>query len=290
MTFTIGSLATGTGMLDMAASWALGGGELSWYAEPEEWACRVLTRHHPRVPNLGNLEYIDWSMIPPVDVLTAGFPCPPYSLAGKRKMEEDERDTWPEVADAIRNLRPRLTVLENVPGIRSGGFGRVLGDMAEAGFHVRWTSLFADVLGAPHRRERVFVCITPDADSLGSLGQKLAERPEAGASGSELCRPLLSRSTVDPADFSVRAEFGIHYPAVQRWESETRPAPAPVVLNRNGRRQINVRFSEWMMGMPDGWVTDTLKVPRYAQLQLIGNAVVPQQARQAIQDLVKDLL
>lgn len=104
-----------------------------------------------------------------VDVVTAGFPCQPFSLAGSRKGHEDERNLWPETIRVIRDVRPRFAFLENVPGLlRSGYFGRVLGDLAECGYDAEWCVLGADDVGAPHRRKRLWILAYADAGRLES--------------------------------------------------------------------------------------------------------------------------
>ncbi len=96
-----------------------------------------------------------------VDIVTAGFPCQPFSVAGKQRAEEDERHLFPRIAEIICDVGPRLVFLENVRGLltASGGrvFGDVLGTMADLGFDSEWLCLRASAVGAPHRRERVFI-------------------------------------------------------------------------------------------------------------------------------------
>lgn len=93
-----------------------------------------------------------------VDVVTAGFPCQPFSLAGKRKGENDERNQWPNTIECIRIIRPRFALLENVPGLLSSGYSRrIFGDLAETGYNARWCVLGADDVGAPHKRKRLWI-------------------------------------------------------------------------------------------------------------------------------------
>lgn len=93
-----------------------------------------------------------------VDVVTGGFPCQPFSLAGKRQGAADERNGWPATIECLRLVRPRYALLENVPGIlTSGYFGTILGDLAESGFDCRWRVLSAAEMGAPHRRDRLWI-------------------------------------------------------------------------------------------------------------------------------------
>ncbi len=93
-----------------------------------------------------------------VDVITGGFPCQPFSEAGKRLGADDPRNMWPATIECIRLVRPRYALLENVSELLSCGyFGTVLSDLAAAGYDARWSIFSACALGAPHTRERVFI-------------------------------------------------------------------------------------------------------------------------------------
>ena len=93
----------------------------------------------------------------PVDLVTAGYPCQPFSVAGKRQGEADPRHLWPEVARVIGEVRPSIVLLENVPGHLTNGFGQVLGDLATLGYDAEWDCIPAAAIGANHRRDRLFV-------------------------------------------------------------------------------------------------------------------------------------
>ncbi|MCZ4613327.1 DNA cytosine methyltransferase [Rhodococcus qingshengii] len=161
----IGSLFSGYGGLDLAALQLFPGSSVAWHCEWDDAPAKILDHHWPTVPNHRDVTTLDWITVEPVDILTGGYPCQPFSAAGQRKGTDDERHLWPYVRDAIRLLRPRFTLLENVAGHRSLGFDRVLGDLAEDGMHVRWTSLRASDIGAPHHRERLFIMVTDLASS-----------------------------------------------------------------------------------------------------------------------------
>ena len=165
----IGSLCSGYGGLDLAAE-SVFGAETAWHCEIDAAASRVLEQRWPNTPNLYDLTAVDWDTVDPVDIITAGYPCQPFSSAGQRKGADDERHIWPFVREAIRRVRPRYTVLENVAGHRSLGFDRVLGDLAEDGLHVWWTSIRAADVGAPHGRGRVFLLVTDPTRNQGRLG------------------------------------------------------------------------------------------------------------------------
>ena len=190
MTLTYGSLFSGTGMLDEGVQSVLGG-ELSWYAEFDAAASKVMAHHYPGVPNLGDVTKVDWASVPPVDVLTGGSPCQDLSHAGKRAgMTAGTRSNlWVQMREAIAVLRPRLVVWENVRGALSASadsdlepcpgcvgdpddgavlraLGRVLGDLADLGYDARWYGLRAADVGAPHGRFRIFLFAVP-ADATG---------------------------------------------------------------------------------------------------------------------------
>ena len=91
-------------------------------------------------------------------VITAGFPCQPFSVAGKRHGADDERNMWPDTIRILREIRPRFALLENVPGLLSTPYwGTILGDLAESGFDAKWRMLSAAECGAPHRRDRLWI-------------------------------------------------------------------------------------------------------------------------------------
>ena len=350
----VGSLFTGYGGLDMAV-----GGDLAWYAEIEKAACQVLAVHHPGVRNLGDITAINWADVEPVDILTGGYPCQPFSHAGNRKGKNDERHLWPNVLDAIRAIRPRYAILENVSGHLTLGFADVLADLAEIGWFAEWGTYRASDVGAPHRRERLFIIAHTDRAGRGERGGPVTVQPEfttaerfcdvaADASGDGHGQQLHARAMAgvegqtegipqqrqrarcesDPrgADNATDSEgsglgrishdvyrkdagtateagkewrhdgnatrgigavdWGKYALAIQRWESVLdRPAPAPTVI-RNDKRRLNPQFVEWMMGLPDGWVTGH-GLSAAKELKMLGNGVCPQQAHAAISALME---
>jgi DNA (cytosine-5)-methyltransferase 1 len=173
MSLRIGSLFSGYGGLDMAVQ-DFYGAHVVWYSEIDKHANTILATHYPGVPNLGDIKTVNWADVPPVDILTGGYPCQPFSHAGSRKGKEDERHLWPYVRDAIAALRPVVTVLENVDGHRSLGFADVLGDIAEMGMSARWGVIRAAEAGAPHGRKRIFIIAYSDDARRGEHRRTLA--------------------------------------------------------------------------------------------------------------------
>ena len=108
----LGSLCSGAGGLDLAVEQVFGA-ETAWHCEIDDAAAKVLAHRWTGVPNHRDLTATDWGAVEPIDILTGGYPCQPFSHAGKRKGTDDERHIWPDVREAIRRLRPRYTFLEN---------------------------------------------------------------------------------------------------------------------------------------------------------------------------------
>jgi DNA (cytosine-5)-methyltransferase 1 len=144
----IGSLFAGIGGFDLAARWM--GWETAWYSEIDPYCCAVMAKHFPDALSLGDITKVDWSTVERPDLLCGGFPCQDISNAGKRAGIDGERSgLWSEFARAIRELRPRYVVVENVAALLGRGMGRVLGDLAALGYDAEWTVLSAaDVGGA----------------------------------------------------------------------------------------------------------------------------------------------
>lgn len=167
------SLFAGIGGIDLGLERA--GWECRLQVEWDPFCQHVLAHHWPDVPRLGDITRVDWSTVESVDLIAGGFPCQPFSLAGQRRGKSDERWLWPEFARAIRALRPRYVLVENVPGLLAGhgGMGAVLGDLAELGYDAEWDCVPAAAVGAPHLRYRVWIV----AHAAGRGARRDGERP-----------------------------------------------------------------------------------------------------------------
>jgi DNA (cytosine-5)-methyltransferase 1 len=294
----VGSLFTGYGGLDMAV-----GGDVVWYSEIELAACKILAEHYPGVPNLGDITVVDWSTVEPVDVITGGYPCQPFSTAGMRRGKNDERHLWPYVRDAISTLRPAFAVLENVRGHLSMGLADVIGDLAGVGYDARWGLVRASDAGAPHGRARVFIVAYPEGNQQRESAESGKVRAESGNGIDAKSLQLADAADGDTNSVNVApkqagdqqgsestrdcsdgreglTDWGTYSPAVRRWESITRPAPQPTIY-RADRERLNPRFVEWMMGLPDGHVTGR-GLSAAQELKMLGNGVCPQQAALAL--------
>jgi len=300
----LGSFCTGYGGLDLAVE-AFYGAELAWYSEIDKDCNKLLEMHFPGVTNIGDLTVQNWEEVEAVDIICAGFPCQPFSHAGFRKGEEDERAIFSYIADCVSVLRPRIVVLENVAGILTLGGAAVIGALAQIGYDAKWSLVRASDIGAPHRRSRWF-CIATDTSSVGlqefrselRLGEKKRKTRSVDGNGSDDDEfvtnsyiPRLQRhrrleenrsERRQPPSESNRAScnWGRYEQAIRRWEYITgRPAPLPT-----DERGLNTSFTEWVMGLEENWVCNQ-GLSRTGELRVMGNGVVPAQAFRALEIL-----
>ena len=156
---THGSLFSGIGGFDLAAQWM--GWQNLFHCEWNEFGQKVLKYYWPNAESFCDITKTDFTKYEgTIDLISGGFPCQPYSVAGKRLGKEDERHLWPEMCRAIREIKPRWVVGENVRGLISwnGGlvFHEVQTDLEAQGYEVQSFLLPACGVGAPHRRDRIW--------------------------------------------------------------------------------------------------------------------------------------
>ena len=321
--------------------------EMVWCAENDKYAAALIEQRFNKL-NLGDIKQIDWDTVEPIDILTAGYPCQPFSHAGQRKGTEDERHIWPYIIKAISTLRPKYIVLENVRGHLSLGFSTVLADLTKIGYDARWQIVRASDIGAPHQRARLFIIAYPKggwsriqqsrnkkkhaksgnynqsiANSDGQRSQipikgQITSKSESASIGNS---KVITDANSNAREESRRTdrELSIESRGLQSGQDkrETRCKygcscetncntdnqyqPHNRQVPKLGRRfatrremsmqdippalvdaKLNSKFVEYMMGLPEGWVTD-LDLSRAQQLKMLGNGVVPQQAYYALE-------
>jgi len=162
-----GSLFSGIGGFDLAAEWM--GWENVFHCEWNPFGQKVLHHYWPNAIQYHDITHTDFTIHRgAIDILTGGFPCQPYSMAGKRLGKEDERHLWPEMLRAIREIAPRYVVGENVLGLTNwnGGmvFDEVHSDLESAGYEVQAVVLPAAAVNAPHGRDRVWFVAHRNSD------------------------------------------------------------------------------------------------------------------------------
>jgi len=369
----IGSLFSGYGGLDLGLKAIWPDAHTVWVSDIDKGANLILAHRYPYAPNLGDITGIDWSSVPPVDIITGGFPCQDVSHAGRRAgliRGETRTGLWSEMVRAIDTMRPRFVVAENVRGLLSAradsdmepcpwcmgdghaqpsmrALGAVLADLADIGYDAAWVGLRAADVGACHGRFRVFILAWP-ADAAG-IGRERGWATRDGFAGladggcgvvglptpratdgshggpnqrgsrgdlmlSSAVAQLLPTTTAMDSTASGGAEgssnitltdavvrgrslpsavtrhelFGQYAPAIARHEAVFgHPAPSPVEpTGRGGANRLSPRFTEWMMGLPPGWITDVPGITRNQALKACGNGVVPLQAETAVRHLL----
>lgn len=215
--------------------------------------------------------------------------------------DDDERHSptaTPEDA-TLRGLEPDPWGLGDQPARPLRALGAVLGDLADLRYDTRWIGLPASAVGAPHPRFRIFIlahAAVPNATRVGLREGRRDTGPGEGAprddrpepSGDRPRDPAAAAAAVAGGDFcvdrGVLRRWGHYAPTIVRWERITgRPAPAPAILNEDAGPRPAPEFVEWLMGLPIGWVTDSvLNLTHAQQLTALGNGVVPAQAAQAL--------
>jgi len=208
-----------------------------------------------------------------VDILTGGYPCQPFSGAGKRKGTEDSRHLWPYIVTIIKECQPRWLFFENVEGHISLGICEVLSDLEGMGYMPEVGIFSASEVGAPHQRKRVFVlahcfCKGLQGHSRYEQGKR---RPEIGAH-----RPVAKSSL-----------------PLQRWPSRPNQPQHDWEEPRVVNAKLNPDWVEQLQGLPVGWTqVSSFKngENRIDRLRLLGNGIVPQKAEKAFRVLYDKLL
>lgn len=308
------SLFSGIGGFDLAAEWM--GWTNVFNCEWEEFPRKVLKHHFPNAIQHEDVKELDATAYAGrVDILTGGFPCQPYSTAGKRKGKEDERHLWPEMLRVIRECAPRYVVGENVRGLVNwnGGvvFEEVCADLEAEGYSVQPFLLPACGVGAPHRRNRVwFIGHSDNARRSDGHGQVQSEDGEVRQrdDGAQSCDPSGGTAT-DPSgsirrnskkganrrfeqDKKREKSAGLEFAGYGRTSnaSDTDDGSRPQDAVRTRRQKLAMlSWSEFptvpsVCGGDDGLPKelDGITFPKWRResIKAYGNAIVPQVAHE----------
>ena len=273
------SCFSGIGGIDLAAEWA--GFETVGQVEYADYQYQVLCKHWPDVPKWRDIRDVNGdeirSVCGDVTILSGGFPCQPHSFAGKRKGSGDERNLWPELRRIICELKPGWFLGENVPGLLSSDSGRffagILRELAEMGYTVGWCSYEAARVGAPHRRNRVFIVAhSNDSRLLHRQAQELT------AEGREHAFSKLKSGRQDVA-YSYCNNEQREFSELTNPEGWQKPNKRPFGSCSNG-------FEWWSVEPGLGRVAP--RIPGGVdRLKCLGNAVVPQQVYPILAEIAR---
>jgi len=262
---TVGSLFSGIGGIELGLE-RTGGFKTIWQCEIDPYASAVLRKHWPDVPNLGDITKADWGGIERPGVVCGGFPCQDISVAGKGAgIKEGTRSgLWLEFAKAIRALRPKYVIVENVPMLIKRGMHTILADLAEAGYDAEWHNISASAVGAWHRRERIFIIAYPmrcrrdsgkcDREERYICGTEIGQAAETCPNRDKRLGGVGENSNIVPDPNRER---------LQGCLNKTRQ------VARQGLWKIEPGVGRVVNGLPN----------RVDRIKCLGNAVVPQVAQ-----------
>ena len=305
-------LCSGIGGFALGFQWA-GLSKPVLFCDIEAWSRQVLDKHWPDVPIAEDVKELAKDaerLVPDCDILTAGYPCQPFSQAGVRRGEEDDRHIWPEIFTIVQAKRPAWCVFENVSGHISLGLDQVLSDLESKGYAVQPFVVPACAVDAPHRRDRVWI-IAAHADSNGEpndtinaksgcweLGQPTSNDPDSDSQRSHRAEQHQQRGG-EPTDRQERELGSVCEVLARRGDAAERPAAdvadadsqrgcsgdaqrqdAKTARQSPGcQRHDAGRVAAWLPEPPVGRVANGIP-RRVDRLKGLGNAIVPQIAMQ----------
>lgn len=233
------------------------------FCEIDPYCRKVLRKHWPDVPIYEDVRCIDASAITdPIDLVCGGFPCQPFSLAGKRCGEADDRHLWPEMFRIVQAFRSSWVIGENVAGIISMGLDQVLSDLESIGYACQTLVVPAVAVDAPHRRDRVWII----AHSNGERREEhhiptIADRERFYYGGNHIT------TVSDPDNRGGAVRRHGQFSTVEEVEKHR---------GDHGRRAAEYEPGKWWMPEPGvGRVANGIP-HRVDRLRALGNAVVPQ--------------
>ena len=268
------SLFTGIGGIDLASEWA--GFDTILQVENEPYCLQVLEKHWPNVERCTDIRGLDGRKYRgSVDLVSGGFPCQPYSGAGKRKAFDDDRDLWPEMFRVIQEVRPTWVLGENVVGFTSLGLDRTISNLEdEADYEVQTFNIPACAVGAWHQRARIFVVAYSRRNAEGS--KEKPERPSGHTSGCSSRTDSRIKETVADSDIK-----GLQRGKEAGNSTEERKE---AVQQSPGCSRPKGEF--WKSEPNVGRVAHGVQ-NRVHRLRALGNAVVPQQVYPILEAIAK---
>jgi len=279
------SLFAGIGGFDLGLERA--GMECVGQVEIDKKCQAVLSKHWPKVKRMGDIRYVKGTEFGTVDLICGGFPCQPFSTAGKRKGEADDRYLWPEMVRVIAAIRPTWIIGENVAGIISMALDKVHSDLEGIGYQMQSFIIPACAVGAPHRRDRVWIVAWNSKSTAINKVREIQKRENTKPGG--ICGVIcdtIGKPRRAPSEEGLDLEGNLL--SETRWDENTVGtfASSKNVSNttnneRTRNRKTRPGFGQFTNG---NWWDIEPGVGRVAngiphrmdRLKQLGNAVVPQ--------------
>ena len=293
-------LCSGSGGFALGFSWA----ELSHpvlFCDIEPWSRKILAKHWPDVKiakDVKELANDPDGLIPDCDILSCGYPCQPFSVAGKQRGEEDDRHIWPEIFTIIQAKRPTWIVCENVYGHISMGLDTVLSDLETEGYSCQPFIVPACAVNAPHRRDRLWIVAHTNSHGKpnGSINEEKRSRQLVGDTENNRCdrgaTPVRREGAQNKQveQFSVRGKLSrssenVAYTDNKRSQGRLSGGKDEERQSEHGHTRCSSAAhrqptEEWWAAEPSvGRVANGIP-KRVDRLKGLGNAIVPQIAMQ----------
>lgn len=259
------------------------------FCDNEPFAQAVLKKHWPNAPIHGDIKTFDATALGPIDFVTGGFPCQPFSAAGKRKGKEDDRHLWPEMHRVISEAKPTWIIGENVARLtKFREFEDICTDLEALGYEVQPLIIPAASVGAPHRRDRVWIVAHSDGSSDGRIAcrdenasqkERLPQRNKVG----QPCEPSAVHDASDAYNQRRNGRRGNGSFDSSGMEASEQAGQKPRgATTRRSENAVRVGWERNWLEVATSLcrVDDGVprKLDRTARLKALGNAIVPQVA------------